>query len=68
MKIERHSYSRSPWRLVTSQGAYVSVQERFDHPDLGPTIISGIICGETKAECVQRALDLLEAKLLAAKA
>lgn len=65
MKIERHDYSRAPWRLVTSEGRYVSYRRPFEHPSLGWTVVDDVIAGETKAECTQKALDLLESLLSA---
>lgn len=59
MKIERRGYSRAPWRLVTASGAEVYVRQAFDHPDLGKTLIDGPVCGDTKAECTDKALTLL---------
>lgn len=61
MKIERRPYSRSPWRLVTSEGVEVYAPQAFDHPSLGMTVHNGPVCGETKTECTERALALLEA-------
>lgn len=64
MRIERRPYSRSPWRLITSEGKEVATPKGFDHPGLGMTVISSAVCGETKAECTANALALLEALLL----
>lgn len=63
MKIERRPYSRKPWRLVTSKGAEIYVRQAFDHPDLGATVIDGPVCGDTKAECTDAALAILETLL-----
>jgi len=60
MKIEKRSYSRNPWRLVTSDGREVAAPRSFDHPDIGITVINESISGETKTECTDRALALLE--------
>ncbi len=64
MKIEKRNYSRSPWRLVTDEGKEVTAKMPFEHPTLGWTYVDEIICGDTKAECVQRALDLLNLLML----
>ena len=60
MKIERRSYSRSPWRLVTDDGREIYVPQAIDHEALGATVANVPICGETKAECIDNALGLLE--------
>lgn len=60
MKIERRSYSAKPWRLIASDGGEVYAPQAFDHPSLGMTAYSGPVCGETKTECLERALALLE--------
>lgn len=59
MRIEKRGYSRSPWRLITKDGVEVQLSIPFEHPSLGWTIISSSICGDTKSECIQRALDAL---------
>lgn len=63
MRIERRSYSRAPWRLVMDDGREVSAPQAFDHAALGATVINGPICGNTKTECTENALALLEALL-----
>ena len=60
MLIKKLSYSRHPWRLLTSDGREVSVKIAFDHSDIGMTVINGSVSGETKAECTAAALALLE--------
>lgn len=60
MKIEKRGYSRKPWRLITSAGLEVWLPAGFDHPDIGVTVISEPVCGDTKAECTDKALALLE--------
>lgn len=64
MKIIKMGYSRSPWRLVTKDGKEVEASMPFDHPSLGLTWVMGTVCGETKAECTEKALELLELMLL----
>lgn len=64
MKIEKRNYSRSPWRLVTDGGQEVEARVPFEHPTLGWTVIQQPISGETKAECIQMALDTLERLML----
>jgi hypothetical protein len=59
MRIEKRSYSRAPWRLVTEAGAEVYAQIAFDHPGLGMTAFNQPICGDTKTECIENALALL---------
>lgn len=59
MRIEKRSYSRHPWRLVTAEGAEVVAPVPFKHPGLGMTVVSQSISGETKAECIENALALL---------
>ena len=54
VRVERRSYSRSPWRLIDSQtGCEVVVDSQpFDHPDLGP-MTTGVPGYATKAEAVE---------------
>lgn len=61
MKIVKMNYSASaqPWRLLTAAGAEVMWQRPFDHPNLGMTWISEPVCGYTKVECTEKALQLL---------
>lgn len=59
MRIERRPYSRSPWRLVTSDGKEVYWKRPMDHPSLGATVVEEPVCGETKTECVENALRAL---------
>jgi hypothetical protein len=62
MRIEKRSYSAHPWRLIDSQGREVeALPERFDHPDIGATIVTGTVSGATRKECEVNALRLLEA-------
>jgi len=69
LAIQRLDYSRSPWRLVDLDReefggpAEVSVSVVFDHPDVGRTVIDEPIMGDTKAQVIQRTLDLLGALL-----
>ena len=60
MKIQKFLYSRGAWRLVNSQGQEVVWRKPFDHPDLGKTVVDQTICGDTKAECLERAFEFLE--------
>lgn len=60
MKIEKRNYSRKPWRLVTSDGKEVQGKVEFDHPDIGATWILESICGDTKTECTEKAMQYLE--------
>lgn len=60
MKIEKRNYSRKPWRLIAADGGEVTARTTFEHPSLGWTAITEPVCGDTKAECTQKALDLLE--------
>lgn len=64
MRIERRSYSRQPWRLVTESGTEVAAPVPFEHPSIGWTVIVEPICGATKSECTDKALALLD-RLLA---
>jgi hypothetical protein len=59
MKIERRNYSRSPWRLIDNNDREVVWQRPMKHPDLGQTWVTEAVCGETKAECTARVLELL---------
>ena len=59
MRIEKRSYSSNPWRLIDDAGEEVYMPQRLDHPDLGPTTISGPVCGKSKADVIQLSLDLL---------
>ena len=64
MRIEKRGYSDNPWRLVTSDNREVELPERFDHPMLGETVITGSVRGQTRRECEAAALALLEQLLL----
>jgi hypothetical protein len=66
LAIQKLGYSRHPWRLVDLDGEadhagpqQVVVAVRFDHPDLGPTVIDEAVSGATQRECVEVALGLL---------
>jgi hypothetical protein len=59
MKIEKRSYSRSPWRLIDNNGNEVYWQRPMEHADLGWTYVTEPVCGETKTECTERSLELL---------
>ena len=59
MKIEKRNYSRSPWRLIDNNGNEVYWQRPMKHPDLGPTWVTEPLMGDTKAECLERTLELL---------
>lgn len=67
MKIVKMNYSRSPWRLLTKEGKEISAQVPFEHPSLGWTWIEQTIAGETKAECTEKALELLERLMIRAR-
>lgn len=57
--IQKFTFSSRPWRLV-KDGAEVYVKMPFDHPTLGPTVIGGPVCADTKAELVEKVLAFLE--------
>lgn len=59
MKIEKCGYSRSPWRLIDNNGREVYWQRPMKHPDLGQTWVNEPVMGDTKAECIERTLELL---------
>lgn len=59
MKIEKRNYSRSPWRLISSDGKELYWQRPMNHPDLGQTWVTEPVMGGTKAECTERTLELL---------
>ncbi len=59
MKIEKRSYSSSPWRLIDNNGREVNWQRPMKHPDLGATWVNEPVMGVTKAECTERVLELL---------
>lgn len=59
MKIVRMNYSRSPWRLLNDEGQEVYWQRPFKHASLGATVISEPVCGSTRAECTEKALEML---------
>lgn len=61
MQIKKLSYSRAPWRLITSDGREVYSPHAMDHASLGETVVNAPICGDTKTECIDNALTLLEA-------
>jgi hypothetical protein len=60
VKIVKLNYSRSPWRLVDKEGKEINAQVPFDHPDIGMTLITQPVCGDTKAECTEKAFFVLE--------
>jgi len=52
-RVERQSYSRSPWRVLdATTGEQVWRNEKFDHPQLGVIAISGPVCFERKRDAV----------------
>lgn len=59
MKIEKRNYSRSPWRLIDNTGNEVAWQRPMKHPDLGYTWVNEPVMGATRAECLERVLELL---------
>lgn len=59
LRIEKQNYSMCPWRLVNEAGKDVSWSKPMKHPDLGWTVINSPICGQTKQECIDEALDVL---------
>ena len=59
MKIEKRSYSSSPWRLIDNNGREVYWQLPMNHPDLGARWVNEPVMGVTKAECTERVLELL---------
>ena len=59
MKIEKLGYSRNPWRLIDNNGREVYWQRSIKHPDLGQTWVTEPLMGDTKAECLDRTLELL---------
>ena len=65
LEIRKLGYSRAPWRLVDAdrhefgQPVEIEVPIVFDHPDIGRTVISEAVSGDTQRECVRQTLDLL---------
>ena len=59
MKIEKRNYSRSPWRLISSDGKELQWERPMKHPDLGQTWVTEPVMGGTKAECLENVLELL---------
>lgn len=59
MKIEKRSYSRSPWRLIDNNEREVYWQRPMKHPDLGMTYVTEPVCGATRQQCTDAALELL---------
>jgi hypothetical protein len=60
MRIEKKDYSRGKWRLVYPSGNDVYWQKPMDHPDIGQTWVTVPVCGETKQECIDETLQLLD--------
>ena len=56
-KIEKRSYSSSPWRLIGDDGEEVYQDTMIDHPDLGAQRISMPVCGKTKEEVIEQVLS-----------
>lgn len=59
LEIKKLGNSHHPWRLL-KDGVEVAIPVIFDHPDIGETVVTESISGNTKAECLQRVLDVLE--------
>ena len=58
VEIKKLNYSSNPWRLLWN-GEEVHHPVKLDHPDLGETMVPMPVCGKTKAEVMQAALDIL---------
>ena len=57
-RIEKRSYSRSPWRIVNDQGQEIAVgSHALDHPNLGPMRVP-TVGWDTKAAAVEALGDL----------
>lgn len=52
LRVAKLGYSRNPWRIVDSDGQELWRDERFDHPMLGPTVISMPACFPRKRDAV----------------
>lgn len=51
--IEKQTYSRSPWRVLWADDReQVHQHERFDHPELGVTVIAGPVCFDRKRDAL----------------
>jgi hypothetical protein len=60
VKIVKRNFSESPWRLETNDGRQVAYPKLVEHPDFGMTKISAPVCGATKAECLEKALAIMD--------
>lgn len=60
LQIKNLGYSVKPWRLVTNEGKEFTVPKVFEHPDIGLTVVSECIAGNTKQECLEMVLEVFE--------
>ena len=60
LQIKNLGYSVKPWRLVTSDGKEFTVPKVFEHPDIGFTVITQCISGNTKQECLEMVLEAFD--------
>lgn len=50
--IEKQSYSRGAWRVLTQSGDQVYQRELFDHPFLGEILLNRPVCFDRKRDAV----------------
>jgi hypothetical protein len=60
LQIKNLGYSVKPWRLVTTEGKEFTVPKVFEHPDIGLTVVSECISGNTKQECLEMVLEAFD--------
>lgn len=59
-RVVKTSHGVNPWRIVTASGQGIVMDHAFDHPHLGPTVISKSLSYARKRDAVA-ALDKLRA-------
>lgn len=59
VNIVKKNFSRGAWRLVDKNGLDIYAPPRKIETKNGVVVFSGPICGDTKADCINSALELL---------
>lgn len=62
LEIKKLNHSSNPWRLLFN-GQEISIPTVINHTYLGNMPINQPICGATRKECTEKAMDLLESFL-----
>ena len=59
MQIKKTTYSKGKWRLFTEDGREVYTWQEIESTS-GTVPCQGPVCGDTKEECLQACLSLLD--------